>query len=94
MAKSFCRFLIQVNHAYVAIFNVANMSFIAIRKNKILAKISEFTVFGSVNGILVVTYSLLSVHVQLPSFVWFDSLRPSQQSCSHVRVSFPGLSQF
>ena len=26
------------------IFNVANMSFNAIRKNKILAKISEFTV--------------------------------------------------
>ena len=27
-------------------FNVANMSFIAIRENKILAKISEFTVFN------------------------------------------------
>ena len=32
------------NHALVAIFNVANMSFNAIHENKILAKISEFTV--------------------------------------------------
>ena len=94
MAKSFCCLLIQVNHAYVAIFNVANMSFNAIHEIKILAKISEFTVFWSVNRILVITYSLLSVHVQLPSFVWFDSLRPSQQSCSHVGAGFPGLSQF
>ena len=44
MAKSFCRLLIQVNQAYVAIFNVANMSFNAIREIKILAKISEFTI--------------------------------------------------
>ena len=36
MAKSFCRLLIQVNHAFVA--NVANMSFNAIRENNILAK--------------------------------------------------------
>ena len=43
MAKTFCRLLLQVNQAYVAIFNVANMSFNAIRKNKILAQISEFT---------------------------------------------------
>ena len=38
MAKSFCRYLIQVNHAFVAILNVANMSFDAFRDNKILAK--------------------------------------------------------
>ena len=39
MAKSFCRRLqIEVNHALVAIFNVANMSFNAIRENRILAK--------------------------------------------------------
>ena len=57
MAKSFCRLLIQVNHAYDGIFNVANVSFNAIRKNKILAKISEFTVFGSVNGTLVLIAS-------------------------------------
>ena len=44
MAKSLFRLLIQVNHAFVAIFNVANMSFNAVRDNKILAKISEFTV--------------------------------------------------
>ena len=34
----------KVNHVIVAIFNFANMSFKAIRENKILAKISEFTV--------------------------------------------------
>ena len=43
MAKSLCRLLIYVNHALVANFNVAIMSFNAIRENKILAKISEFT---------------------------------------------------
>ena len=47
MPKSFCRLLMEVNHAYVAIFNVAYMSFNAIRENKILAKISEFTVQNS-----------------------------------------------
>ena len=44
MAKSLCRLLIKVNHAIVANFNAANMSFNAICENKILAKISEFTV--------------------------------------------------
>ena len=44
MAKSPCRLLININHALVVIFNVANMSFNAIREEKILAKISEFTV--------------------------------------------------
>ena len=38
---------------YVTIFNVANMSFNAIRENKILAKNSELTVFGSFIGMLV-----------------------------------------
>ena len=45
MAKSFCRLLKQVNLAFVAILtSIANMSFNAIRENKILAKISELTV--------------------------------------------------
>ena len=44
MAKSPCRLLLQVNHALVVIFHVTNLSFNAIRENKILAKISEFTV--------------------------------------------------
>ena len=46
MAISFCRFLILVNHANVAIFNVAKLSFYAFRENKILVKISEVTVFS------------------------------------------------
>ena len=44
MAKSLCRLLIWVNHALVANFNVANISFNAIFENKILAKIPEFTI--------------------------------------------------
>ena len=38
MALSLCHLLIYVNHALVAIFNVANMSLKAICENKILAK--------------------------------------------------------
>ena len=37
--------LISVNHTLVPNFNVKNMCFNAIRKNKILTKISEFTVY-------------------------------------------------
>ena len=44
MAKSLCRLVILVNHALVTNFDVANMSFNAIRENKVLAKISGFTV--------------------------------------------------
>ena len=44
MAMSLSRLLMYLNHALVANFNVANMSFNAIRENKIIAKISEFTV--------------------------------------------------
>ena len=44
MAKSFCCWLILVNHALIGIFNDANMALNAIPENKILAKISEFTV--------------------------------------------------
>ena len=36
----------KVNHVIVANFYVANMSFNAIRENKILAKIFEFTVYS------------------------------------------------
>ena len=49
MGRSICRLLIYVNHALVANFNVADMSFNAIRENKILMKISELTVItGSI----------------------------------------------
>ena len=44
MAKSFFRLLMKVNHDLVANFNVTNMSFNVFRENRILAKISEFTV--------------------------------------------------
>ena len=44
MAKSIYCLLMYVNHALVANFNAANMSFNAIRENKTLAKISKFTV--------------------------------------------------
>ena len=45
MAKLLCHLPMKVNHAIVANFYVANMSFNAIRENKILAKISKFTVY-------------------------------------------------
>ena len=44
MAKSLLRLLIKENHALVANFSVANMSYNAIRENKNLAKITGFTV--------------------------------------------------
>ena len=44
MAKSLCRLVILVNHALVTNFDVANMSFYAIHENKVLVKISGFTV--------------------------------------------------
>ena len=48
MPKSVCRLLIYVNNAIVA-FSVTNMSFNAIRKNKINAKFSGFTVYRDVS---------------------------------------------
>ena len=44
MTKLLCHLLMKVNHVIVANFYISNMSFNAIRENKILAKISEFTV--------------------------------------------------
>ena len=46
-ARSLCCLLIYVNHALVVNFNIANMSFKAICRNKILVKISEVTVYIS-----------------------------------------------
>ena len=42
--RNHCYLLMAINHFIVANFCVANMSFNTIRENKILAKISEFTV--------------------------------------------------
>ena len=47
MALSLCLLLMKVNHVIDANYYVANMSFNAIRENKIIGKISEFTVFSS-----------------------------------------------
>ena len=49
--KSFCRLLILVNHALVAILNVANMSFKGIHENIILANISGLSVQRIKNNI-------------------------------------------
>ena len=43
--RNLCHFLMKVNHVIVANFYIADMSFNAIRDNKIAAKISEFTVY-------------------------------------------------
>ena len=58
MAKSLCRLLIKVNHAIVANFSVAKMSFYAIRENDIIAKISGFTISRAT-----LSYSSLVVYV-------------------------------
>ena len=44
MAKLFCHLLMKVNHVIIAKFYVANMYLLLLSKNKILAKILEFTV--------------------------------------------------
>ena len=44
MAKSLCHLLMKVNHVNGLNFYVANISVNTIRENKILTKISEFTV--------------------------------------------------
>ena len=49
MAKLFCHLLMKVNHFIFANFYAANMSFNAMCENKILAKISEFTVYGEIH---------------------------------------------
>ena len=49
MAKSFCRLLILVNHAFVAIFNVANMSFTAIRFSRKILNLQYQTIFNEAN---------------------------------------------
>ena len=43
---SLCHLLMYVSHALVANYDIANMSFNAIRENKILAKNSEITVIA------------------------------------------------
>ena len=50
------------------IFNVANMSFNAIRQNKILAKISEFTIFPA-SEMHQALYILCNAFLQDPHFI-------------------------
>ena len=45
LAKSFCRLLMYVNHALVANFQRGKYVLSAFRENKVLAKISELTVY-------------------------------------------------
>ena len=59
MVRSLCRLVIYVNHALVANFNVANMSFNAIRESKILTKLSEFMVHVHLTGWLILLLVLL-----------------------------------
>ena len=49
MDKLFCHLLMKVNHVIVANFYIANKSINAIRENKTLAKISEFTEYGVIH---------------------------------------------
>ena len=56
MAKILCHLLMKVNHVIVANFYVTNMSFNAIRENKVLAKISKFTVKKKVGSHISMLY--------------------------------------
>ena len=58
-----------VNHATIAAFNKANMSFNAIREDKIIAKISEFTVSKTGYGTCIFTdfYTTFEYRDQLKS---------------------------
>ena len=53
-----CHLLMKVNHVIVANFYVANMYFNAFRENKMLAKISEFTVTFAID------WSLLLINIK------------------------------
>ena len=70
MAKSLCHLLMYVNHAPVMNFNAPNMSFKAICENKILAKISEFTVY-CITLPIAVSAQMNSSGKKLPLYVTF-----------------------
>ena len=72
MAKSLWNLLIKVHHVIVANFYVANMAFNTIRKNKILAKNSEFTVKQTINHLT--NYFLLFVLEVLSGVFLLNSL--------------------
>ena len=71
MAKLLCHLLMKVNHVMIANFYVANMSFNAIRENKILAKISEFTV---VRRLAALTRNAYSSFIVWPRVFIFGTL--------------------
>ena len=60
------------NHALFTIFYVANVSFNAIRENKILAKISEFTVLyiPTLSELCSETYYQINI-LKLIIYAWF-----------------------
>ena len=68
MVKPLCHLLMRVNHDIVANFYVANISFNAIRENKILAKIYIID-----RGVL---YCALTIDCGLNLNMHFDSRYP------------------
>ena len=73
MVESVCHLLMKVYHVIVANFYVANMSLNAILENKIIAKISEFTVLitdriltSATDDKFVLSFSLVQIcHLQI-----------------------------
>ena len=59
MVKSLCHLLMKVNYVKVANFCLANMSFNAIAKIKILTKISEFTVRRVINSLVFCIFCMI-----------------------------------
>ena len=88
MAKSLCHLLLNVNYVIVANFYVANMYFHAICENKILAKISEFTVTASALSSVVCLFVCFTSHVNSNGHVG----TVSSESLNHT-FSWAGLSK-
>ena len=60
-----------------------------------LVKDAQETTFDSLHaGYFFICKLLFQNIFQEHVFVWFDSLRPSQQSFSYVRTGLPGLNQY
>ena len=76
MVRSHCCLLIYVTHVIVVSFNVANRSLNSTRKNKILAKISEFTVDWRIKCVIYVRHC---ISTGLPSLKLGQNL---EKTCS------------
>ena len=55
-------------------------------------QVTCLNIIKQLNLMVAVEWAILALFVD--GFVWFDSLRPSQQFFSYVRMGLPGLNQY